>query len=235
MKLNRIELRRLIESVINEDIRQNRIDEAGVALIVSSILSIPAVMQGIAKLLKKIGKKYNKEFAAVDKLEHASHFVHDSFQAPIKGIIGGSYRLTHKGKKMDPDKLQKITNIIFAIIVACLACASFINSKRSFSEAIQHIKHSSHIDKAGLLHVGLGILETVLGGEEIVEEIHLLQAIVNPKHTDAFAHEIDSYVSNDHKGGKSEKSSGKDDHGGKSIHESLSRGSLYRKRYYGRY
>lgn len=226
-----------LESLLNEDFGMSKIDEGAVALAASSILSIPAVMQAIARLLKKIEKKHHKDFAADDKLESAAHKLHNVYQAPIKAIVGGSYRATHKGKKMESKKLQKTTDIIFAIIVACLAYFSLAGAGKSFKEVIKHVKHSGHVDKTSLLHIGVGILETVLGKAEIKEEMHLIQAIKNPDHSDAFAHAIDSHVSgDDHGGGHSEKSSGeKDHHGAASVHEGLSRGSLYRRRYYGRY
>ena len=218
-------------SLLNEDFGKQKINEVNTyALTVSAILSIPAVMEGVAKLLKKIGKKHDKEFAAVEKIEHAAHKLHSYYQKPIKMIINGSYRATHKGKKMDPAKLQKATDIIFAIIVGCLASLSLVGAGKSFKEVIKHVKHSGSLDKASLLHVGLGILETVLGEMEIKEEIHLLQALTSPDHYDAFANAIDQHVDGH------DKDHSKDSPAeAESIHEGLSRGSLYRKRYYGRY
>ena len=216
-------------SLLNEDFGKEPLNEAKFnpyALGASAILSIPAVMEGVAKLLKKIGKKHDKEFAAVEKIEHAAHKLHSYYQKPIKMIINGSYRATHKGKKMDPAKLQKTTDIIFAIIIGCLASLSLAGAGKSFKEVIKHVKHSGSLDKASLLHIGLGILETVLGEMEIKEEIHLLQAITSPDHYDAFANAIDQHVDDHSKDSPA---------GAESIHERLSRGSLYRKRYYGRY
>ena len=129
-------------SLLNEDFGKSRINEVAGSLVVSAVLSIPAVLDGIARLLEKIGKKHHKEFAAVERLEKASHKLHNTYQAPIKAIIGGSYRVAHKGKKMDPQKLQKITNIIFSIIVAYLAVSSLKGAGKSYKEVVSHIKHS---------------------------------------------------------------------------------------------
>ena len=74
-----------LESLLNEDFGKESLNEANpYALTASAILSIPAVMEGVAKLLKKIGKKHGKEFAAVEKIEHAAHKLHGFYQKPIK-------------------------------------------------------------------------------------------------------------------------------------------------------
>lgn len=221
-----------LTSLLNEDFGKNRINEVAGSLAVSAVLSIPAVLDGIARLLKKIGKKHHKEFAAAEGLEKASHKLHNVYQAPIKAIIGGSYRVAHKGKKMDPQKLQKITNIVFAIIVAYLAVSSAMGAGKSLGEIIEHIKHAGNIDKATSLHIGLGILESVLGEMEVKEEVHLIKAITSPEHEDAFSHEIDKHAGSE---GHDHEKEGAGAEKKEKVEESLSRGSLYRKRYYGRY
>ena len=67
---------------------------------------------------------------------------------------------------------------------------------------------------------------------EVKEEIHLIKTLTSPEHEDAFSHEIDKHVGSVGHGHEKHDSAAEKK---EKVEESLSRGSLYRKRYYGRY
>lgn len=128
------------EAVLNEEI--------GI-FIISLALAIPAIVQLIGKIAKKISMLLGGSGSAGEKLIHAGHHWHELITKMIlKGLtfIPGF-------KQLPTDKQQKIANIVHTVIVASLAISSGVG-------AVKAIEHGSHA-MAGIE----GALTAVKAGE----------------------------------------------------------------------
>ena len=176
MKVTRRQLRQLISETVylNEGI------------ILSSILSLPAVFNGLAKIMKNAGKRFHKEKLELkaDKIEHFAHSLHDTYRKPIKFIIQKSTK-----KDLSTQQLEKYTDIFFSILLI------FMLSKTSVSiyKEIKHLTH--HFEFATL---ALTIVETVLGSIEAMEESELISHLMKKESQIELSKEIDNHINNVH-------------------------------------
>lgn len=172
MKLTRRQLRLIIENEI--------IKEGALA---SAILSLPAIIGGIGKIVEKAGKKFHKEKMELrgEKIGHFAHKLHETYRKPLKFLIQKS---TLK-KELTENQLEKYTDIFFAILLAAMLYSTGVK----IADEAKHLAH--HFELATL---GVALLETGLGAIELGEEVHLLSKLRNKEHQKKLAQAIDDHV-----------------------------------------
>jgi hypothetical protein len=172
MKITRRQLRLIIE---NELIKESAL--------ASAILSMPAIIGGIGKIMEKAGKKFHKEKMELrgEKIEHFAHKLHETYRKPIKFLIQKS---TIR-KELTEDQLEKYTDIFFGILIAAMLYSTGVN----IAKEVKHLKH--HFELAAL---GVTLLETGLGAIEMGEEAHLISKLKNKDHQEKLAHAINDHV-----------------------------------------
>ena len=119
MKITRRQLRLIIENEIK--------NEGVVGTIASAILSMPAILDKIAKIMEFVGKKLEKEKLELkgEKLEHFAHKLHESYRKPIKKTIQFSTK-----KDLSEEQLEKYTDIFYAILIAGMMTYTGIQIKK---------------------------------------------------------------------------------------------------------
>ena len=172
MKVTRKQLRRLISETayLNEGI------------VLSSILSLPVIFNGLAKIMKNAGRRFNKEKLELkaENLEHFAHSLHNAYRKPIKFIIQKSTK-----KDISTQQLEKYTDVFFSIVLI------FMLSKTGLS-IYKEIKHLSHHFELATLT--LTIVETVLGSIEAMEEVELISHLTNKETQLKIVKEIDKHI-----------------------------------------
>jgi len=172
MKLTRRQLRILIENEI--------IKESALA---SAILSMPAIIGGVGKIMEKAGKKFHKEKLELkgEKIGHFAHKLHETYRKPIKFLI---QKATIR-KKLSEEQLEKYTDIFFAILIAGMLLSTGVN----IAKEAKHLKH--HFELATL---GTALLETALGTIEVGEEVHLISKLRNKEHQEKLVQAINDHA-----------------------------------------
>jgi len=181
MKLTRMQLRRLI----NESIKLNE----SATLIISGILAVPVLLEGLAHLIEKAGKKFGREKAELraEKLEHFAHKVHGVYEAPIKFLIKKSAKAAKK--EISEEKVQKYTDIIFGIIIACLMVSAGLS-------VLEHAKHLG--PHAELVTAGMLALESADFVVEGIELSQIISRLKNPSSHEALAAAIEEHSESHH-------------------------------------
>lgn len=181
MKLTRMQLRRLIQESLNMN--------ESVSLIISGVLAAPVLLEGLAHIIEKAGKKFGREKAELraEKLEHFAHKLHGVYEAPVKFLIKKAAKAAKK--EISEDKLQKYTDIIFGIIIACLMTSAGLSIAK-------HAKHlGAHADWAS---VGMLILEAVDIGIEGFELSEIVSHLKNPSSHEKLATAIEEHAESHH-------------------------------------
>lgn len=175
MKITRRQLRLIIENELKT--------EAVVGTIASAILSMPAILNKIAKIMEFVGKKIKREKLELrgEKLEHFAHKLHESYRKPIKKTIQISTK-----KELTDDQLEKYTDIFFGILIAGM----IIYTGGQIKTELKHLS-GKHLE---LTSLGLMLLETVLGSIEVQEEIDIISHLMNKQTQDKLGYAINDHV-----------------------------------------
>jgi len=181
MKITRMELRRLIQ----ESLSMNE----SLSLIISGVLAAPVLLEGLAHIIEKAGKKFGREKAELkaENLEHFAHKVHGVYEAPIKFLIKKSAKAAKK--EISEEKVQKYTDIIFGIIIACLMASAGLS-------ILEHAKHLG--PHAELVTTGMLALESADIVVEGVELSQIISRLKNPASHEKLAAAIEEHSKSHH-------------------------------------
>ena len=184
MRLTKNQLRKIIKSELRF------LNEGGTfGTLVSSILSIPMILNGIAKIIERRGEKKHNEKAIQrgENLEHFAHKMHKLYRKPIGYLIKKSIKVTKK--ELSPKQIENYTDIFFAILVILL----LINTGSNIQKEIIHLK--KHVDMST---VALTVLETTLGSLEFVEEAQIIAHLKDRNKQEDLANAIDTHMKDYH-------------------------------------
>jgi hypothetical protein len=180
--------KRQLRSIIESELRL--INEGGtVGTVVSGILSIPMILNGIAKIIERRGEKKHNEKAIQrgENLEHFAHDLHKLYRKPISFLIKKSAKAMKK--ELSPKQIENYTDIFFAILVILLLKNTVSNIKAEIMHLEKHVEMAT---------VALTVLETAMGSLEVVEESQIIAHLRDRNKQKDLANAIDTHVQNHH-------------------------------------
>ena len=168
---------------LNQLVRRELLNESVLGTVASAVLSMPAILDKIAKMMELAGRKLNKEKLELrgEKLEHFAHDLHESYRRPIKKTIQFA---TFK-KNLTEEQLEKYTDIFFGILIAGMMIYTGVQIKKEVAHLRKHFE---------LATLGMTLLETALGAIEIGEEFDIIASLLDRRNQDALSDAIDEHV-----------------------------------------
>ena len=175
MKVTRRQLRRLIQEEID---KQSTINEAAIVLTAGLLLALPKILIGIGKFLDKIGKRHDEELKQHHKerkIEVIGHKIHKLYFKALRVIVK---RVITKEAKVSDEQVDRITEVLFSVLLASLMISSGVGAAHAVHEA----------------HTGLAILEGSLGAVKGKELSEIAAAFKDPEIAKKMGKEREKHV-----------------------------------------